>query len=424
MKASRSFANDDDEQLEPSVLITPSVSITVQKSAAPTYVQTTVVRPTVTVERNHFSESRIPNRPTQNGIQEILKTKSPTKCSTSTNGTVVARVSSKENLTKTQSTASHSGSNDTIVLSCKLIYEKHFYSKLSLSWFYNVQFFVFNVASKSSPERIQRSLSPYKGAALIKPHRRKTTQSAYSDTQGADMEDDTPCDVCTGREPELGNEMIFCDSCNVCVHQACYGVRPIPLGKWLCKPCEKGLNPKDLQCRFCPAIGGALTPVQSPAKTHWAHVSCTLWIPEIKLGSKTTMEPVINIHKIPADRWKLRCSLCNEKKGACIQCQFSKKCYRAFHVTCAIKHGLEMPWVVNDALAQGCSLNAFCKHHSFGRSEAAPQKRSKTKLKRGVSKSPRKKRRVDPDQDQTLPTIPNGSSEKNPPTAATSSVAE
>ncbi len=33
--------------------------------------------------------------------------------------------------------------------------------------------------------------------------------------------------------------MIFCDGCNVCVHQACYGVQELPTGAWLCCPCGK-----------------------------------------------------------------------------------------------------------------------------------------------------------------------------------------
>jgi len=243
---------------------------------------------------------------------------------------------------------------------------------------------------------------------MVKPHRRKSTQSAYGSssprigsTSGVDCDsDDTPCDVCLGVEPELGNEMVFCDSCNVCVHQACYGVRPIPLGKWLCNPCKQGLNPKEIQCRFCPNFGGALKPVLSPAKTHWGHVSCALWIPEVKLGSKTNMEPIINIQRVPKDRWSLRCQLCNEKRGACIQCQFSRKCVRAFHVTCAMRNHLEMKGTVDDDLNDGCELRAFCKFHSFG--GGIDKKRKKPK-KRAVSKSPNKKPRLDPEAATVVP---------------------
>lgn len=39
-------------------------------------------------------------------------------------------------------------------------------------------------------------------------------------------------------ETEDGNEMVFCDRCNICVHQACYGITEIPDDEWLCSPCR------------------------------------------------------------------------------------------------------------------------------------------------------------------------------------------
>ena len=31
----------------------------------------------------------------------------------------------------------------------------------------------------------------------------------------------------------------------------------------------------------------------------WAHMSCALWIPEVKIGSTEKMEPITNIEAIP-----------------------------------------------------------------------------------------------------------------------------
>lgn len=52
------------------------------------------------------------------------------------------------------------------------------------------------------------------------------------------------------------NEMVFCDNCDICVHQACYGIQNIPVGSWLCQPCRKGLDSPS--CLLCPQSGGAL----------------------------------------------------------------------------------------------------------------------------------------------------------------------
>ena len=41
-------------------------------------------------------------------------------------------------------------------------------------------------------------------------------------------------------------------------------------------------------------------------------------------------------------RWKLRCQLCRQQHGACIQCAGSNSCFAAFHPLCARSAGLHM----------------------------------------------------------------------------------
>lgn len=36
---------------------------------------------------------------------------------------------------------------------------------------------------------------------------------------GIEYDEDVVCDVCRSPEGEDGNEMVFCDKCNICVHQ-------------------------------------------------------------------------------------------------------------------------------------------------------------------------------------------------------------
>lgn len=61
-------------------------------------------------------------------------------------------------------------------------------------------------------------------------------------------------------------------------HQACYGIQKVPKGSWLCRICALGILPK---CQLCPKKGGAMKPTRSGTK--WVHVSCALWIPEVKI---------------------------------------------------------------------------------------------------------------------------------------------
>lgn len=174
-----------------------------------------------------------------------------------------------------------------------------------------------------------------------------------------EYDEDVCCDICQSPDSEELNEMVFCDSCDICVHQACYGIHKIPAGSWLCHPCLKGFN--NCHCIFCSLSGGAMKRTKN--NKGWAHVSCALWIPEVGFGNVSKMEPINRIENIPASRWNLVCSLCRDKVGACIQCTV-KTCVTAFHVTCGFKHGLEMRTVLDDTATDGVRHISYCTKHS------------------------------------------------------------
>ena len=154
--------------------------------------------------------------------------------------------------------------------------------------------------------------------------------------------------------------MVFCDQCNICVHQACYGITTIPSGSWLCRTCVLGIKPP---CELCPNKGGAMKSTRTGSK--WAHVSCALWIPEVSIGCVEKMEPITKISSIPQSRWSLLCVLCKERMGSCIQCSV-KTCKTAYHVTCAFKHNLEMRAIIEDESAEdGVKLRSYCQKHSL-----------------------------------------------------------
>ncbi|KAM3925960.1 E3 ubiquitin-protein ligase Jade-2 isoform 2-T3 [Leptodactylus fuscus] len=182
---------------------------------------------------------------------------------------------------------------------------------------------------------------------------------------GIEYDEDVVCDVCRSPEGEDGNEMVFCDKCNVCVHQACYGILKVPTGNWLCRSCALGVQAK---CLLCPKRGGALKPTRSGTK--WVHVSCALWIPEVSIGCPEKMEPITKISHIPPSRWALSCSLCKECTGTCIQCSMST-CATAFHVTCAFDHNLEMHTTLaeNDEV----KFKSYCLEHSKGATKPEDQ---------------------------------------------------
>ena len=169
--------------------------------------------------------------------------------------------------------------------------------------------------------------------------------------------DDIACAVCDDGEAENSNAIVFCDGCNLAVHQDCYGVPFIPEGQWLCRKCM--ISPEmPVTCVFCPVPGGAFKQTSS---NRWAHLACSMWIPECHIANHVYMEPIEGIENIPKSRWKLTCYICKKRYGAPIQCS-NKSCFTAFHPICARKAKLYMR-MRGQHSHEPNSFRAFCDKH-------------------------------------------------------------
>jgi len=218
---------------------------------------------------------------------------------------------------------------------------------------------------------------------------RSSSAAAVNGEPQAGEEQDSKCAICDDGDCENTNAIVFCDGCDLAVHQECYGVPFIPEGQWLCRKCQligRGVpvsadtsiqfppykifnqdiltddeNPQT--CIFCPNTDGAFKQTNS---SKWAHLLCAMWIPEVSLGNHTFMEPVMEVEKVPKNRWKLTCYICDQRMGACIQCS-NKNCYQAFHVTCARRGRLYLKMKNSQgalAVLDGAMLlKAFCDKH-------------------------------------------------------------
>ncbi|SCV01603.1 LANO_0F12574g1_1 [Lachancea nothofagi CBS 11611] len=187
---------------------------------------------------------------------------------------------------------------------------------------------------------------------------------AYASDDGTGHVIDQPCAVCGGTECDNSNAIVFCDGCDVAVHQECYGVVFIPEGQWLCRRCMISRNRK-INCLFCPSHTGAF---KQTDRGSWGHVICGIWISELFFVNSHYMEPIEGIDLIPRSRWRLTCYICKQKVGACIQC-CNKNCFTAYHVTCAKRAGLCMDFgscsiVEASSNAPGINLQSFCDKHS------------------------------------------------------------
>lgn len=150
-----------------------------------------------------------------------------------------------------------------------------------------------------------------------------------------DGNEDVACAICDDGECENSNAIVFCDGCNLAVHQDCYGIPYIPEGQWLCRKCTVSPD-RAVSCVLCPHEGGAF---KQTTQGRWAHLLCAMWIPETGVSNPVYMEPIDSVERIPKARWKLQCYICRRRVGACIQCE-NKNCCTAFHVTCARRAGL------------------------------------------------------------------------------------
>lgn len=95
--------------------------------------------------------------------------------------------------------------------------------------------------------------------------------------------------------------------------------------------------PAKQPCVLCPndIASEELLPTDNGNK---AHRICAQYIPETEI-EPGTIEMVTGTGSISKARLELKCNYCRSKKGAAFQCS-QKKCFRAYHATCAAAAGV------------------------------------------------------------------------------------
>lgn len=197
--------------------------------------------------------------------------------------------------------------------------------------------------------------------------------------------DDGTCVVCfDGQSPEA-NPIIFCDRCDLAVHQHCYGITKVPSNEFLCDRCKNQDGSRiptnnaisKVFCQLCPVQDGAL---KQTVDGKWVHAVCALWCPGVWIGNLFSMTG-INLATITSsarfidtlaeieaicrqsrqslstDEAKLECLadtaaihrlkkgflciFCRISCGRTIQCSFAD-CRCSFHPLCAWYAGVPM----------------------------------------------------------------------------------
>ena len=173
-----------------------------------------------------------------------------------------------------------------------------------------------------------------------------------------DQDMDAVCDVCFDGEVTPENQIIFCDACNVALHQRCYGIDQIPTGNYFCHTCTYFEVDKEylaarrragpptkitrhpIVCELCPRRQGAFVQVETlvpTKKAKWVHVGCAKWqgMNYVDVEQKDKIEDLTAIKQYFKG---VECSLCKGSFGAMHQCR-EEGCEKYIHLTCARNYG-------------------------------------------------------------------------------------
>ncbi|GMH43243.1 hypothetical protein BSKO_11165 [Bryopsis sp. KO-2023] len=205
--------------------------------------------------------------------------------------------------------------------------------------------------------------------------------------QGAD----TVCMVCGEGHSEPPNVIVYCERCDLAVHQDCYGVSDVPAGEWLCWPCvvheeklrrdgvpQSDIRPsrgpgsdnskleggsRGVECALCPVKCGAFKMSSDGRK--WVHVVCCHAHRETSILPGNICEAVEGVNDIPNSRCNVKCELCQRREGAVIRCSYGS-CSKNLHVLCARREGLAV-MTPSQKLGQTSQFtcNAYCRDHNM-----------------------------------------------------------
>ncbi|OQR84971.1 kinesin-like protein [Achlya hypogyna] len=197
------------------------------------------------------------------------------------------------------------------------------------------------------------------------------------------------CVICFDGVSEDSNPIIFCEACDIAVHQRCYGVADIPKHDFYCDKCVALRKaPALVFCQLCPLRDGALKQTKEGL---WVHVACALWSPAAQLAHIPRMlvhlspQPIVRFASYdPATAMTLPladvadlppplvsgglCALCRVATGCTVCCR-APGCGTAMHALCAWYAGLHLRVAVaacgyvHVGGGQGLTFDVFCPAH-------------------------------------------------------------
>ncbi|KAH8833162.1 hypothetical protein DL96DRAFT_1585044 [Flagelloscypha sp. PMI_526] len=134
------------------------------------------------------------------------------------------------------------------------------------------------------------------------------------------------CDIC--RNDESLEASVY-PRCLLCPRQSL-----LPVG-------QKGKQPQNISvaARYANINPDSFLRACKPTEgSGWAHVLCSVFIPEPIFTDPLQLHAVENLNVINHQRWIGMCTLCNEDDGAVVKCN---DCSKEYHISCAWKAGFK-----------------------------------------------------------------------------------
>jgi len=176
------------------------------------------------------------------------------------------------------------------------------------------------------------------------------------------------CGVCLDPWGYDDNQILYCDGCDLPVHQHCYGVPEIPEGDWYCQACSAQLTElngrnggtelkpatkaewwgNSKECELCLSkpkkIKWALSKIagkKGDKEKRFCHVLCAQFVSETWFKDAANCSKVENVDNVQPRRTFGTCSFCGENHGVKVLCSI-KSCTECFHAPCGLAWGCEL----------------------------------------------------------------------------------
>lgn len=160
------------------------------------------------------------------------------------------------------------------------------------------------------------------------------------------IQNDLDCCVCFFTNTEDTNPIVFCDSCNVAVHQECYGISKIPEGDYFCDLCTfKNKNNKAIfnkECIICKMSKGAMKKLDKIGE-NWVHVTCVFISQFLSFKNYSTLDQILDANNFSKNS-KEKCEICKKEGGELFTffCENKKISKAYYHFMCAYLDGYEL----------------------------------------------------------------------------------